>query len=78
MHVETLTTPLVRLVNLFQRLSSGLELTAKDDAAGLAISERMNLRSAVSTKRFEMLATDSLAQTGEGALRNHQYSTTNA
>ncbi len=58
------------LATAMQRLSSGLRVnSAKDDAAGLAISERMNAQ----IKGMNVAARNandgiSLAQTGEGAL----------
>ena len=58
------------LSTTMQRLSSGLRVnSAKDDAAGLAISERMN----ATTKGLAVAARNandgiSLAQTAEGAL----------
>ncbi len=58
------------LATSMQRLSSGLRVnTAKDDAAGLAIAERMNAQIRGMTVAMRN-ANDaiSLAQTGEGAL----------
>ncbi|MEN9657061.1 MAG: hypothetical protein RL571_526 [Pseudomonadota bacterium] len=67
---RNLSTSQMSLTNSLQRLSSGLRInTAKDDAAGLAISERFTsqIRGMDQAKRN---ANDgvSLAQTGEGAL----------
>jgi len=67
---RNLTTNQASLSNSIQRLSSGLRInSAKDDAAGLAISERFTsqIRGLAQASRN---ANDgiSLAQTGEGAL----------
>ncbi|MGL6297156.1 MAG: hypothetical protein ACRC3K_12250, partial [Plesiomonas sp.] len=67
---RNLNTSQMSLTNSLQRLSSGLRInSAKDDAAGLAISERFTaqIRGMDQAKRN---ANDgvSLAQTGEGAL----------
>jgi flagellin len=67
---RNLSTSQMSLTNSLQRLSSGLRInSAKDDAAGLAISERFSaqIRGMDQAKRN---ANDgvSLAQTGEGAL----------
>ncbi|WP_293932456.1 flagellin [Iodobacter sp.] len=67
---RNLSTSQMSLTNSLQRLSSGLRInSAKDDAAGLAISERFTsqIRGMDQAKRN---ANDgvSLAQTGEGAL----------
>src|SRR5258706_5707962 len=59
-----------RLAGNFRRLSTGLRIaTAADDAAGLAISERLRSRVA-SLDQAKRNANDgiSLVQTGEGAL----------
>ncbi len=67
---RNLTTSQSALATSMQRLSSGLRVnSAKDDAAGLAIAERMNAQ--VRGMNVAMRnANDaiSLAQTGEGAL----------
>ncbi|MEO5733325.1 MAG: flagellin [Rubrivivax sp.] len=58
------------LATSMQRLSSGLRInSAKDDAAGLAISERMNSQArGMSVAMRNANDAISLAQTGEGAL----------
>jgi flagellin len=67
---RNLTTSQSSLATALQRLSSGLRVnSAKDDAAGLAIAERMS----VQTRGFSVAARNandgiSLAQTAEGAL----------
>ncbi len=67
---RNLTASAGSLATSMQRLSSGLRVnSAKDDAAGLAIAERMN----VQTRGFSVAARNandgiSLAQTAEGAL----------
>lgn len=67
---RNLTTSAGSLATSMQRLSSGLRInSAKDDAAGLAISERMNAQ----VKGLNVAARNandgiSLAQTAEGAL----------
>lgn len=67
---QNLATVTNRLMKNFSRLSSGLRIaTASDDAAGLAISER--LRAQVrSLQRAQLNANDgiSMVQTAEGAL----------
>ena len=68
---RNLTTSQASLATSIQRLSSGLRInSAKDDAAGLAISERLNsqvrgLNQAVRNANDGI----SLAQTAEGALK---------
>ncbi|HJW54726.1 MAG TPA: flagellin, partial [Burkholderiaceae bacterium] len=67
---RNLTTSQSGLTNALQRLSSGLRInSAKDDAAGLAISDRMTSQ----IRGFNQAARNandgiSLAQTAEGAL----------
>jgi flagellin len=66
-NLENVTT---RLAGNFRRLSTGLRIsTAADDAAGLAISERLRSQVA-SLQQAKRNANDgiSLVQTGEGAL----------
>ena len=69
---RNLTSSQTSLTTSLQRLSSGLRInSAKDDAAGLAISDRMNsqIRGMNQASRN---ANDgvSMAQTAEGALAN--------
>jgi flagellin len=67
---RNLSTSAVSLTTSMQRLSSGLRVnSAKDDAAGLAISERMNTQTRGMNVAIRN-ANDaiSLAQTAEGAL----------
>ncbi len=67
---RNLTTSQSALATSMQRLSSGLRVnSAKDDAAGLAIADRMNTQvrgMSVATRNANDAI--SLAQTGEGAL----------
>ena len=67
---RNLTTSQSALATSMQRLSSGLRVnSAKDDAAGLAIAERMNTQvrgMSVATRNANDAI--SLAQTAEGAL----------
>src|ERR1700712_971006 len=67
---RNVTTNQMSLATSIQRLSSGLRInSAKDDAAGLAIADRMNAQIRGTTVAIRN-ANDgiSLAQTGEGAL----------
>jgi flagellin len=67
---RNLNSSQMALANAVQRLSSGLRLnSAKDDAAGLAISERMNAQVRGMNVAVRNAADGiSLAQTAEGAL----------
>jgi flagellin len=57
---RNLTTSQNSLATSMQRLSSGLRVnSAKDDAAGLAIADRMNAQCAASTSRSAMPTTAS-------------------
>jgi flagellin len=67
---RNLTTSQMSLSTAMQRLSSGLRVnSAKDDAAGLAISERMNSQiRGMNVAQRNAADGISLAQTAEGAL----------
>src|SRR5262250_2070946 len=67
---RNLSTTSMSLATSVQRLSSGLRVnSAKDDAAGLAISERMNAQiRGMNVAQRNAADGISLAQTAEGAL----------